>query len=102
MAHGASGARPRSQVALEAGALATACTLLAVLAGRVVQDLGGGAEIAALAAGIAGGSLCGDFFTGCAPWFGDSFFEGESPFIGPVLTQPFREHHRDPLAMTRH
>jgi hypothetical protein len=102
MAHGASRARPRSQVALEAVALATACALLAALAGRVAQDLGGRAEIAALVAGIAVGYLGSDFFTGFAHWFGDSFFEEESPFIGPVLIQPFREHHRDPLAMTRH
>jgi hypothetical protein len=89
-------------MALEAVALATACALLAALAGRVAQDLGGRAEIAALVAGIAVGYLVSDFFTGFAHWFGDSFFEEESPVIGPVLIQPFREHHRDPLAMTHH
>jgi ubiquitin-conjugating enzyme E2 variant len=102
MAHQARGGRPRSQVCLEAVALATAGALLAALAARVAHGLTGAVEIAALLGGVAVGYLVADFFTGFAHWFGDSFFEEESPVIGPVLIQPFREHHRDPLAMTRH
>jgi ubiquitin-conjugating enzyme E2 variant len=35
-------------------------------------------------------------------WFCDRFFEEDSRVIGAALIHPFREHHRDPLAMTRH
>lgn len=103
MVTGAAGSRrPRSQTALEAGALVAACVLLAALASRVGQGVTGGVEAVALLAGMAVGYIVADFFTGFAHWFGDRFFEEASPVIGPILIQPFREHHRDPLAMTRH
>jgi ubiquitin-conjugating enzyme E2 variant len=35
-------------------------------------------------------------------WFCDRFLEEHTRLIGPVLIRPFREHHRDPLAMTSH
>jgi hypothetical protein len=49
--------------------------------------------------------LCGlilaDAVSGFVHWFADTFFEETSPLIGSMIA-PFREHHRDPLAMTRH
>ena len=48
------------------------------------------------------GYLLADFVSGWMHWFCDTFFEEVSPVIGPLIIQPFREHHRDPLAMTRH
>jgi ubiquitin-conjugating enzyme E2 variant len=52
------------------------------------------------AAGL--GVLCADFATGVVHWFCDRFLQEETPVLGPVLIRPFREHHRDPGAMTRH
>ena len=50
--------------------------------------------------------LCGvilaDAVSGFVHWFCDTFFEEKTPLIGPRLIASFREHHRDPLAMTRH
>ncbi len=50
--------------------------------------------------------LCGfvlaDAASGLVHWFCDTFFEETTPVIGALMIAPFREHHRDPLAMTRH
>ena len=48
------------------------------------------------------GYLFADFASGLVHWFCDTFFEEETPLLGKLLIQPFREHHRDPEAMTRH
>ncbi len=46
--------------------------------------------------------LFADFASGMVHWVCDTFFEERTPVIGKLIIQPFREHHRDPLAMTRH
>ena len=51
---------------------------------------------------LSAGYLAADFVSGLVHWFGDRFFEEDTPLIGRVFIVPFREHHRDPLAMTRH
>lgn len=48
-----------------------------------------------------GGALA-DFASGVVHWFGDRFFHETTPVLGRVLIRPFREHHGDPLALTRH
>src|SRR5262245_46698448 len=48
------------------------------------------------------GLVLSDFMGGFLHWFFDTFFEESTPFIGPHLITPFREHHRDPAGMTRH
>ena len=87
---------------LEGGALVVFAGLVGGLAARLVGAVTVGHEALALAIGLLAGYAVADLFTGLAHWFGDSFFEEDSPVVGPVLIQPFREHHRDPLAMTRH
>lgn len=57
--------------------------------------------IAALAA-IFLGAIVSDAFSGVFHWFFDNFFEETTPVLGLFLVAPFREHHRDPLALTRH
>ncbi len=51
-------------------------------------------------------ALCGwvtaDLVSGLVHWALDRFGSERTPFLGPVLIRPFREHHADPLAMTRH
>jgi ubiquitin-conjugating enzyme E2 variant len=47
------------------------------------------------------GYVTADLFTGFVHWFCDTFFEETTPIIGAVIG-PFRVHHREPLAMTRH
>lgn len=46
--------------------------------------------------------LAADFASGCVHWFADRYFDPRTPVLGPMLIAPFREHHRDPMGMTRH
>jgi hypothetical protein len=48
------------------------------------------------------GYLLADFFSGSVHWLADRYFDPKTPLLGPALIAPFREHHVDPLAMTRH
>jgi len=94
--------RPRALVWLEASAVAACALLLAVVADRLGRALVDGRALALALAGIPLGWLAADLLSGLVHWFCDRFFEETSPVIGHVLIAPFREHHRDPLAMTRH
>ena len=40
--------------------------------------------------------------TGTVHWFCDRFFSEHTPILGAILIRPFRDHHVDPEAMTRH
>ena len=48
------------------------------------------------------GMFAADFFSGLVHWFCDSVFEEDTRLVGPLIIHPFREHHRDPRAMTHH
>jgi ubiquitin-conjugating enzyme E2 variant len=56
----------------------------------------------ALALGAICGYLLADLFSGTVHWIADRFFDPRTPILGPALIAPFREHHADALAMTRH
>lgn len=43
-----------------------------------------------------------DFVTGLVHWFCDTYLSSDTPFLGPKFIHPFREHHTDQLAITRH
>jgi ubiquitin-conjugating enzyme E2 variant len=47
------------------------------------------------------GILTCDLVSGLVHWACDTFFSENTPVIGRTLIEPFREHHRDPLAITR-
>ena len=53
-------------------------------------------------AGILAGYLLADFVAGTVHWIADRHFDPETPWIGPLLIEPFRAHHDDPLSITRH
>lgn len=95
--------RPRWVYLVEASGVTLAAGLWIVLALRVVRPValsGRGWMTVVLACAV--GYAAADFISGLAHWFCDTFFEEETPLIGPLLIRPFREHHRDPLAMVRH
>lgn len=48
------------------------------------------------------GFLAADLASGLVHWFCDNYYEEDTPVIGQLLIAPFREHHRDPVAITRH
>jgi plasmanylethanolamine desaturase len=91
------------QSLMEWAAIAVASVLWFVLAVRLARAGVWSATFYSLTAlGAACGYVAGDLMSGIVHWFCDTFFEEDTPLIGRVLIHPFREHHRDPLAMTRH
>ncbi len=46
--------------------------------------------------------LLTDLLSGLVHWACDSFGSVNTPILGTLLIRPFREHHGDPQAMTRH
>jgi ubiquitin-conjugating enzyme E2 variant len=48
------------------------------------------------------GYLAADLVSGLVHWAADTWGSPDLPVIGPALIGPFREHHRDQLAITRH
>ncbi len=51
---------------------------------------------------VLGALVASDFASGFVHWLADTYATSETPFVGPKFVAPFREHHRDPLAITRH
>ena len=73
--------------------------VLAMRAWRSVESIG---DVAIALTALLTAYAAADWLSGLAHWFCDTFFDEDTPVIGAALIQPFREHHRDPLAMTRH
>ncbi len=48
------------------------------------------------------GWLLADLFSGLLHWALDTYGSVRTPLVGPAIIRPFREHHADPLGMTRH
>lgn len=89
-------------MAMEAGAVCLFLALAAASLYRLAVSLQDRWDLAWCLLAIPAGWLAADFASGIVHWFADTFFEEDTPWIGPLLIQPFREHHRDPQAMTRH
>lgn len=48
------------------------------------------------------GYLAADLISGIVHFLADNFGSEETPFFGTAFIRPFREHHTDPLGITRH
>ncbi|MEW6432041.1 MAG: fatty acid desaturase family protein [Myxococcota bacterium] len=55
-----------------------------------------------LLAALAFGFILADFVGGLVHWLGDTWGSTEMPILGKALIRPFREHHVDEKAITRH
>jgi ubiquitin-conjugating enzyme E2 variant len=94
--------RSKAVVVLETAAVTAFFVLLGLVALRLGRVPWAATGIAGAALAAAAGYALADVASGLTHWFCDTFFEESTPGIGPVLIHPFREHHRDPSAMTRH
>jgi len=94
--------RSRWIVALETVAVVLFFALLGILAARLARGTDEWSDAPLLLLAVAGGYALADAASGLTHWFCDSFFREDTPCIGRVLIHPFREHHRNPAAMTRH
>ncbi len=58
--------------------------------------------VVSLAGGLLAGWVLADFAAGAIHWAGDTWGRPSWPVIGGAVVRSFREHHVDPLAITRH
>ena len=85
----------------ELAALALFCGLEAVLGWRVAAAAQSPAAWLWIGLAWPLAWLATDLVSGLVHWACDTCLEEETPVLGGALIFPFREHHRDPLLMTR-
>ena len=87
-------------IALAAQAVFVA--MASILAWRVAQGTMRGGHLWWLPIAAFAGVVLADFVSGLVHFLADNFCEPDSPIIGPSFVRPFREHHDDPMSITRH
>jgi ubiquitin-conjugating enzyme E2 variant len=88
--------------AVELAGILALWVLVAAIAARVVLRAEGVAQWGWIAISAAAGYFFADLMSGIMHWAGDTLGDEDMPVIGRAFIRPFREHHEDPTAITRH
>lgn len=94
--------QPLPLTLFKAAGVALASALLILLLARIAGSIAAGTPVWAVPAALLLGYLCADLLSGTVHWFCDTFFSETTPILGPVVIQPFREHHDYPQRITRY
>ena len=94
--------RPFWVKAFDVASVSALVVLLALATAHLLHTLGDGGSWWVLAPATVAAVVVADLVSGLVHWTCDRFFAEDTPVIGRMLIRPFREHHADPLAITRH
>jgi ubiquitin-conjugating enzyme E2 variant len=97
-----SGVEPIKRRWLEVGAILAMPFALGALLLRLAAVLHGSTAWWIALASIPLGYLAADLVSGIVHWLADRFGTPATPVLGKMLIEPFREHHADPMGITRH
>jgi plasmanylethanolamine desaturase len=100
-AHGPYG-YSRGHRLLEIAAIGLFLGTLTFIGVRIALAVKGTGELFMVATCAGIGLLVADLVSGMAHWAGDTLMREDTPVVGPHFIRPFREHHTDPKAITRH
>jgi hypothetical protein len=78
------------------------CFVMLRLFYNLLSSLSSLASHIALLSAIAMAAVWADFVSGMLHWACDTYGSVSTPVVGKLLIRSFREHHIDPLAITRH
>jgi len=85
---------------VEIGAIASFGLLIALIIRRTALHAEGRGFL--IASAVMTGYMMADFISGFVHWLADTWGSSNMKYIGAALVRPFREHHVDAKAITRH
>jgi plasmanylethanolamine desaturase len=89
--------------AFEVASIAAFFALVVLLAGDIASAVGRQPLLGLLVPPVALlGYLTSDFTSGLVHWLADRYGSRTTPLLGPKFVVPFRDHHDDPAAISRH
>lgn len=92
----------RTHRAVEIASIAAVSILLVSFAVRIAGSVTSASGALRLVLTALSAYVATDLFSGVVHWAGDTIGDERVPFLGPNFIKPFRVHHVDQMAITRH